>query len=250
MISSERSLAGKRALVTGAVRGLGRAIADAIVQRGGIVHGTSRDASACADINDRYGTRTPVLDVRDPDAIDTVVDFIVAASGPLDLLVNNAGINITGAAIDVAAKDWDAVHETNVRGAFLVSRACARHWLALGKPASIVNVASQAGIVAIEERVAYGTSKAALIQLTRALALEWAEAGIRVNSVAPTFVATELTASTLARPEFAATLLGRLPIGRFGEPAEVATAVAFLLSDDASLITGHTLVADGGYTIR
>nr|WP_284976750.1 SDR family oxidoreductase [Arthrobacter sp. efr-133-TYG-104] len=117
-------------------------------------------------------------------------------------------------------------------------------------PGTLVNLASQAGLAAIEERAAYGSSKAAAIHLTKLSALEWAKHGIRVNAVAPTFVRTELTASTLERPEWSAELLSRITLGRFGEPEEVARAVTYLLSDAASLVTGHTLVADGGYTIR
>lgn len=119
-----------------------------------------------------------------------------------------------------------------------------------GSPGAVVNNASQAGIAGIEERAAYGTSKAGLIHLTKILALEWARAGIRVNAVAPTFVRTELTASTLSRPDWAAELLSRIPIGRFGEPEDITGAVAFLLNDAAVLITGHTIAIDGGYTIR
>jgi NAD(P)-dependent dehydrogenase (short-subunit alcohol dehydrogenase family) len=137
-----------------------------------------------------------------------------------------------------------------VKGTFIVSREFGRRWLADSRAGSIVNVASQAGIVAIEERAAYGTSKAAMIHLTKQLALEWAPNGIRVNAVAPTFVKTALTASTLERGQWADELRSRIPLGRFGEAEEVAGPVAFLLSDLASLITGHTLVVDAGYTIR
>ncbi len=104
--------------------------------------------------------------------------------------------------------------------------------------------------MAIEERAPYCTSKAGMIHLTRSLALEWASSGIRVNAVAPTFIQTELTASTLARPEWAAELLSRIPVGRFGQPEDIVGAVAFLLSDAASMVTGHTLTIDGGYTLR
>jgi NAD(P)-dependent dehydrogenase (short-subunit alcohol dehydrogenase family) len=178
------------------------------------------------------------------------VDSLVQESGGIDLLVNNAGVNVPKPALELTDQDWDTVFDTNLKGSFFLTTALAQHWVDRGTPGAIVNVASQAGIVGIEERAAYGTSKAGLIHLTKILALEWAPAGIRVNAVAPTFVRTELTASTLSRPEWAAELLSRIPIGRFGEPEDIAGAVAFLLSDAASLITGHTLAIDGGYTIR
>ncbi|GAA3885743.1 hypothetical protein GCM10022381_29860 [Leifsonia kafniensis] len=137
-----------------------------------------------------------------------------------------------------------------MRGLFCTSQAVARQWVVRGIRGSIVNIGSQAGSVAIEERAAYGSSKAAVAQLTRNLALEWASAGIRVNAVAPTFVRTELTASTLARGDWANELLSRIPLGRFGDPSEVVGGVAYLLGDASSLVTGHTLAIDGRYTIR
>lgn len=243
-------LTGRTALVTGAGGGLGQAIADAITAAGGTVYGTSRDETSARVIADRYGTTPVVMEMREGDSIRRAVEIVVERSPGIDLLVNNAGVNIPEPATEITEAHWDTVFDTNVRGAFLVSQCLARHWLTRHTAASIVNVASQAGIVAIEERAAYGTSKAALIHLTKLLAFEWAAAGIRVNAVAPTFVRTELTASTLARPEWSAQLLARIPLGRFGEPDEIGPAVAFLLSDAASLITGHTLVIDGGYTIH
>jgi NAD(P)-dependent dehydrogenase (short-subunit alcohol dehydrogenase family) len=142
------------------------------------------------------------------------------------------------------------VFDTNLKGAFFLTTALARTWLSASQDAAVVNVASQAGLVAIEDRAAYGSSKAALIHLTKQLALEWAASGIRVNAVAPTFVRTELTESTLSQPDRAAELLSRIPFGRFGEPEDIVGAVLFLLSDAAGLITGHTIAIDGGYTIR
>jgi 2-deoxy-D-gluconate 3-dehydrogenase len=243
-------LDGKKALVTGAARGLGTAIADGLAESGATVYGTSRDADSARRISERYGTPSLPMDVTGTHGIRGFVDSLVQESGGIDLLVNNAGVNVPKPALELTAEDWDTVFDTNLKGSFFLTTAIAQHWVDRGTPGAIVNVASQAGIVGIEERAAYGTSKAGLIHLTKILALEWAPAGIRVNAVAPTFVRTELTASTLSRPDWAAELLSRIPIGRFGEPEDIAGAVAFLLSDAASLITGHTLAIDGGYTIR
>lgn len=244
------AFAGKVALITGAGRGIGRAVADLLQAEGAAVYGTSRSEAGAAEIAERHGTAPIRMELRDKRSIDDGVAAVLAHAGCIDLLVNNGGVNAPRPAIEVPEEEWDLVHETNVRGTFFVSQAVARGWIAEGRPGAIVSVASQAGIVAIEERVAYGSSKAAMIHLTKQLAVEWSPLGIRVNAVAPTFVRTELTASTLARPDWAAELLSRIPAGRFGEPEEVASAVAYLLGDAASLITGQTLVIDGGYTIR
>jgi 2-deoxy-D-gluconate 3-dehydrogenase len=243
-------LDGKKALVTGAARGLGQAIADGLAESGATVYGTSRDAESARRISERYGTSALPLDITEPAQVLQFADDLVQESGGIDLLVNNAGVNVPKPALELTTEDWDTVFDTNLKGSFFLTTSLARHWVKNGTQGAIVNVASQAGIVGIEERAAYGTSKAGLIHLTKILALEWAPAGIRVNAVAPTFVRTELTASTLSRPDWAAELLSRIPIGRFGEPEDIAGAVAFLLSDAAALITGHTLAIDGGYTIR
>jgi 2-deoxy-D-gluconate 3-dehydrogenase len=243
-------LDGRRALVTGAGRGLGQAIADGLAEQGATVYGTSRDPEVAARITERYGTPAFPLEASDVASIEDTVSEVLEVSGGIDLLVNNAGINIPKPAVDVTEADWDSVLDTNLKGAFFLSTALGRSWLASGTPGAIVNIASQAGMVAIEERSPYCTSKAGMIHLTKSLALEWAAAGIRVNAVAPTFVRTELTASSLSRPEWAAELLSRIPVGRFGEPEDIVGAVAFLLSGAAALITGHTIVIDGGYTIH
>ncbi|WP_449373098.1 SDR family NAD(P)-dependent oxidoreductase [Arthrobacter psychrolactophilus] len=243
-------LDGKKALVTGAARGLGKAIADALAECGATVYGTSRDAVSARQISERYGTPALLIDVTQTRELRRFADTLMQDSGGIDILVNNAGVNVPKPALELTAEDWDTVFDTNLKGTFFLTTAIAQHWIDRGVPGAIVNVASQAGIVGIEERAAYGTSKAGLIHLTKILALEWATAGIRVNAVAPTFVRTELTASTLSRPDWSAELLSRIPLGRFGEPEDIAGAIAFLLSDAASLITGHTLAIDGGYTIR
>lgn len=243
-------LHGRFALVTGAGRGLGRAIADGLTSMGATVFGTSRDPATALEIAERYKTIPLVADLADVESLRSVVSALADHGAGVDILVNNAGVNVPKAALDLTEEDWDVVFDTNVRGTFFLSTALARDWIANGTAGSIVNIASQAGIVAIEERAAYGSSKAAVIHLTKGLALEWAPAGIRVNAVAPTFVRTELTSSTLSRPEWAAELLSRIPLGRFGDPEDIAGAVCYLLSDAARLVTGHTLTVDGGYTIR
>lgn len=240
----------KTALVTGAGRGLGRAIADGLAEAGAVVYGTSRSAETAEAVSHRYGTPAVAVEMTDTASIRTGVADILEHSGGIDLLVNNAGINIPKLAIEITEADWDDVLDTNLRGSFFLTTALAKGWLSSGTPAAVVSIASQAGLVGIEERAAYGTSKAGLIHLTKILALEWAPNNIRVNAVAPTFVRTELTESTLSRPDWARELKSRIPMGRFGEPDDIVGAVIFLLSDAASLITGTTIAIDGGYTIR
>lgn len=240
------SLAGRTALVTGASRGLGRAIADGLAELGATVFGTSRSAEAAAVIAERYGTRPCPLEVSAPETFEA----FAASLTEVDLLINNAGTIVPAAAVDVRVEDYDTVMDVNLRGTFFLTQAFGRHWLAAGTEATVINVGSQTGTVAIEERSVYGASKAALDNLTKNLALEWAPHGIRVNAIAPTWIRTELAELTLSRADLAEKLLARIPLGRFGDPVDVAGAVAFLAGPMAKLITGHTLMIDGGYTIR
>jgi len=238
------------AFVVGASRGLGKAIGDGLARLGVRVIGTSRNEEDAERIAKRYGTFPVVLDLEISENIPKIIDEVHHRSGGFSLLVNNAGVNIPEPALDVSRKHWEKILSTNVQGPFFVAQETARHWIESETKGSIVFVSSQAGTVALENRVAYGSSKAAVSHMTRLLAFEWARYGIRVNAVAPTFIDTELTASTLNDPVMSKTLLERIPLGRFGIPEDVAKSVAFLLSEEASMITGHILAVDGGYTIH
>ena len=244
------SLAGKTALVTGAQGGLGAAIADELHASGARVFGTSRNRDDAELMASKYGTAPVVLDVCDAKSLKSGVKSLWDKEGPIHLLCHNAGINAPQAALDVDEDSWQRVMDTNVNGTFFVTQALARYWVAEGIRGSVVNIGSQAGTVAIEERVAYGASKAAVAHMTRVLALEWGQYGIRVNAVAPTFIWTDLTAATLSRPGMEEQLTSRIPLGRLGLPTDVAPAVAFLMSEQAGMITGHVLAIDGGYTIH
>jgi NAD(P)-dependent dehydrogenase (short-subunit alcohol dehydrogenase family) len=241
-------LDGRRALITGGSGGLGRAIADGLTELGARVSVTMRDAGTVARLADRYESAY-VLDVLDVASIRHVVDD-VWERGPIDVLVNNAGVNRPAPAMEVTEDAWDEVVDTNLRGAFFVAQAVARRMIEAGTGGSIVNIGSQAGSVGIEQRAAYCSSKGGVTQMTKVLALELAEHRIRVNNVAPTFILTELTRPTLENPELRDEFLSRIPLGRFGEAEDVAGAVAYLAGDMASMVTGHTLLVDGGWTAR
>ncbi|HUJ75186.1 MAG TPA: glucose 1-dehydrogenase [bacterium] len=244
---------GKTALVTGAGSGLGRAIAISLAEAGADCAVTElpdrMDAlePVCASIR-AVGRRAVALPLRLPDqaSIQAAVDGALTAWGRLDILVNNAGVNIPRPALEVTEEDWDAVLDTNLKGLFFMAQKTA---LAM-RPAGgrIVNIASQNGVVGYYRRAAYCASKAGVVNLTRVLAIEWAPLGITVNAVGPTFVVTPLTQSTWDDPVMREDLMKRIPLGRVGVPEDVVGAVVFLASPAASLITGHTLLVDGGWT--
>lgn len=238
----------KVALVTGASRGLGAGIAYALLQAGATVVGTSRQTAEAHRIAEVLNTLSIEMDVTDIGSIRQGVDRIVAEYGRLDIVVNNAGVNIPQSIFEVDEVSWQTVLDTNLKSVFFVSQAAARHMVLAKRGGRIINISSQAGVVGIEERSAYCASKGGVTQLTKVLALELARHQITVNAVAPTFVETELTRATLDDPAWRERILNRIPLGRVGTVAEIAAAVVYLASQEAGLVTGHTLLVDGGWT--
>jgi NAD(P)-dependent dehydrogenase (short-subunit alcohol dehydrogenase family) len=246
------------ALVTGAGSGLGRACALALAAEGAAVAVTelpdrlahAEETAAAAVAAGGAGVLALELDVRDVASVGRCVDRAASWRGRLDVLVNNAGVNIRRPAFDVSEEDWDAVLDVNLRGVFFVAQAVARVMRDQSPPGgAVVNMASIMGLVAYVERAAYCASKGAVVNLTRALAVEWAEHGIRVNAVCPTFVDTPLTRPLFeSRPDFAEDVFRRTPLGRLATPDEVAAAVVYLAGPGAAMVHGHALAVDGGWT--
>jgi NAD(P)-dependent dehydrogenase (short-subunit alcohol dehydrogenase family) len=237
----------KIALVTGAGRGLGAGIAEALKDAGATVVGTSRDPESAEQIAEQLGSVPVVMDVADVSSVQSGVDCVASELGRLDILINNAGQNIPQEVFDVDEASWDTVLGTNLKGAFFAAQAAARHMVAGGEGGRIINISSQAGVVGVEERSAYGASKGGLALLTKVLAIELAQYEITVNAIAPTFVSTELTRSTLEDQTWRERIFSRIPLGRIGEVEDIAPAALYLASPAAAMVTGHTLVVDGGW---
>ncbi|WP_285115826.1 3-oxoacyl-ACP reductase family protein [Leifsonia sp. fls2-241-R2A-40a] len=249
------SLAGSRALVTASSRGLGREIALELAGQGADVILGVRDPDGSAALVEElrgFGVAATAirLDVMDLDACRAAIDAVTEDLGPIDILVNNAGGGVDAPALEVTEDDFERVWQLNTRSTFFLSQHLAKSMLTIGG-GSIVNVASQAGLVALPGESSYCSAKAAVIHLTRCLAVEWGQYDIRVNAVAPTFIETDGTAPALSDDAFRADTIERIAaLHRIGVPREVSGAVAFLASPAASLITGQTLAIDGGWTAR
>ena len=249
-------LTGRTALVTGAARGLGRAIALALADAGADVALGLRDASAdgglLREIEAKGRRALPLqMDVLDLGQGRAAIDATIAAFGRLDILVNNAGGGVTERPVeDYAEADYDLVLDLNAKSTFFLSQYAGKHMIAR-KTGAIVNMGSQAGAVALPGEAVYCLSKAAVSHMTKCFAVEWGRYNVRVNCVSPTFIRTDGTAKMLSDPAFEADVVERVAgLHRIGEPREVADAVVFLASDAASLITGQTLLIDGGWTAR
>jgi NAD(P)-dependent dehydrogenase (short-subunit alcohol dehydrogenase family) len=248
-------LEGQVALVTGAARGLGRAIALTLANAGADVALGLRDASTGADLAqaiEAMGRRAlrVQMDVTRTDQVAEATRAVLRELGRIDVLVNNAGLGPMNPAEDVTEADFDLTCAVNLKGTFFVSQAVGRTMIRQGS-GRIVNLGSQAGFVALPGEAVYCMTKAAISHLTKCLAVEWGQHGINVNAVAPTFIATDGTRPQLDDPAFLADVTERIAaLHRVGEPSDVAGAVLFLASPASSLITGETILIDGGWTAR
>ena len=248
-------LQGQVAVVTGAARGLGRSIALALANAGADVALGLRDARSGGEVAARVEAlgraALPLqMDVTDLDQVRAAIDAVVGRFGRLDILVNNAGLGPENPAEDVREEDFDLTVAVNVRGTFFTSQAAGRVMIEQGS-GRIVNLSSQAGFVALPGESVYCMTKAAISHLTKCLAVEWGRHGITVNAVAPTIIATPGTEPALADPAFRADVEERIAgLHRIGRPVDVTGAVVFLASPAASLITGETILIDGGWTAR
>jgi NAD(P)-dependent dehydrogenase (short-subunit alcohol dehydrogenase family) len=246
------SLAGEIALVTGATRGIGHACALALGHAGAAVALGCRDLTAgnvlAEDMRKRGIKAVAVqMDMLSLDSISKAVSAVESELGTLSVLVNNAGHSHPAATMDVTVADYDSMFDLNVKGAFFASQAAARRMAERGRGA-IINIASQAGLIALEGEPVYCMTKAAMIHMTQCHAVEWAKHHIRVNAVAPTFIRTDSTKGWLEDEASLKSLLARIPLRQIGEPENVADPVVFLASRAAEMITGATLKIDGGWT--
>ena len=248
-------LTGQVALVTGAARGLGQAISLALAHAGADVALGLRDVNTGGEVADQIGAMgrraLPLqMDVTHLDQIFRAVDATAAHFGKIDILVNNAGLAPENLAENVREDDFDLTLAVNLKGTFFASQAVGRLMIRQ-KSGRIINLSSQAGFAALPTESVYCMTKAAIAHLTKCLAVEWGKYNITVNAVAPTFIHTPGTDGALANPEFRSDVIERIAaLHRIGEPMEVAGAIVFLASSAASLITGETILIDGGWTAR
>lgn len=252
-MSKRFDLTGKVALVTGASSGLGVHFARTLAAEGASVAIAARRAdrltSLQAELQSAGAKAVAVeLDVQSGDSITAAFAAVEEALGPIDIVVNNAGISIVKPALEMPVEDWDAVVNTNLRGAWLVAQAAGKRWLMGKRPGVIVNIASILGLRTIGQVAPYNASKAGLIHLTRALAMEWARHDIRVNAICPGYIETEMNGDFWRTPA-GQRLIDRIPQRRIGKPEHLDGALLLLASDAGTFMTGSVLTVDGGHTV-
>jgi len=246
---------GRAALVTGGNRGIGRAIAQAFAEAGGAVVVTSREAAraeeAAGQIAESTGQKCIglALDVRDGGSVAAAMERTVSELGGLEILVNNAGVNIRESITDLKDESWHEIIETNLAGAMRCSRAVAGR-MKENRWGRIINIGSILSFIGIAERAAYASSKAGLLGMTRAMALDLAPYGVTVNALCPGVFKTEINRPILNDPEYLREFLKQIPLGAMGDPAQLMGAAVFLASEASSYVTGAALMVDGGWTAR
>jgi len=245
-------LEGKVALITGAAQGIGQAVAELYAEKGAnliMVDLQETVVDRARLIENQFNVQTlPIIgDITDKTVVSEMVLKSVKHFGGIDILVNSAGVVLLDAAKSLSESFWDKTMAVNLKGVFLLSQAVGKVMIE-NEHGKIINIASQAGIIALDRHVAYCASKAAVISMTKVLAIEWAKFNINVNAISPTVILTELGKKAWAG-EVGEQMKKKIPVGRFGYPEEVAASALFLASDAADMITGENLVIDGGYTI-
>lgn len=240
-------LSGKRALITGSSQGIGYALAEGLIGAGATVVLNGRDEVKLAAAGAALGAETLAFDATDHAAVRAAVDGFEAGAGPIDILINNAGMQHRAPLEEFESEAFETLMRTNISTVFNVGQAVARHMIGRGR-GKIINIASVQTALARPGIAPYTASKGAVANLTKGMCTDWAQHGLNVNAIAPGYFDTPLNAALVANPEFSGWLAGRTPTGRWGDLPELVGAAIFLSSDASSFVNGHTLFVDGGIT--
>lgn len=246
-------LTGRTALVTGASKGLGRAMAIGLARAGCALALCARDRDGLTETQaaiQALGARAEIfaMDVLSHESVRAAVAAAIEELGGIDVLLNNAGVNVRKTVLDLSEQEWDLVLDTNLKGYFLVAQAVAPHLIARGR-GKVINVSSIFGAVGMNNQLAYASSKGGVVMMTKVMAIEWARHGVTVNAIAPTYFETPLVAALRNDPERFRFINERTPMGRWGQPEELEGTVVYLASRASDFVTGQTVFVDGGWTI-